>query len=229
MRFLVLIAALFLLFGCQSEDSISDEKNNASQQQDKTNNNTTQSEEQKNNDDTFKENKENYLDLSKFFKPDQTVAHFKGTGNEYASYTEKTTWLNDEYVGTIIDNGGVTKMTVYKISDEKIDILYDEAVDENTEFPPISDLEKMNPIETYLANPIQVRATFGNWRVIGVNMPLNTPYQTFHNAIVIEERGDKYINRKYFAEGFGEIRTESTSEADDGAFYTVTSTLESIE
>lgn len=171
------------------------------------------------------------VDLKKFLKPDKTTATFQGEGNEFASYTEKTFWLNDQYVGTIEDNGGITMMTVYKISDEKIDIIYREPVETDSNspnFPDIADLQTMEPIETYLAKPIEAGATFGKWTIAATEETVETPYQSFDHVIVLEETGENYINRKYLAEGFGVIKTESIMDTDQGEKYTVTSTLETL-
>lgn len=173
------------------------------------------------------------VDLKKFFKPDKSTATFLGDGNEFATYTEKTTWLSDQYVGTIVDNGGSVLMNVYRINDDTVDLIYREHVanfpPDSANFPKLKDLKKFKRIETYLAKPIQVGTTFHNWTIVEVNATVKTPFKTFKNVFVLEEVGEDYVNRKYFAEGFGEIKSEFIMDTENGEKFIVTSTLESLE
>lgn len=206
--FYLSLCFLFLLIGCQPQENTTNQ-NDVSP----TNQNASEN---------------NHEDLSRFFKPDKSIAKFIGDGNEFATYTEKTTWLDKEYVGTIVDNGGVTMMNIYKIGDDKIEIIYKEPVDHDATFPGLEEIKSMQPIETYFAMPIQVGTTFGNWKIVDTGISIEIPYKTFEEVIVIEENGDNYVNRKYFAEGFGEIKSEYIMNTDQGEKYIVTSTLESI-
>lgn len=208
--FYLTLCLLILLFGCQSEDQ------------------GTKPEQEKEETATEEAEKQKVVDLKKFLKPDNTVANFLGDGNEFSSYTEKTTWLNDEFVGTIVDNGGVSLMTIYKITKNQIEIVFKEPIDLDTPFPKIEELEVLEPIETYLATPIEEGTSFGQWKIVETNATIETPYKTFEKAIILEEKGENYVNRKYFVEGLGEIKTESIMDTDQGETYTVTSALQSI-
>ncbi|WP_342469368.1 hypothetical protein [Ureibacillus sp. FSL K6-3587] len=215
-----MIFLLVLLFGCQQQDNAGDPE--------PVNGETPNGEENGDNQNAVEEEPADELELSQFLKPDGSTAKFLGDGNEFASYTEKTTWLDDQYVGTIVDNGGVTMMTIYKIGDEKIEIVYKEPVDLDAAFPDMEDIKSMQPIETYFAKPIEVGTSFGNWKIIKIDEPVETPYKNFDEAIVIEESGENYVNRKYFVEGLGEVKTEYIMDTDQGEKYIVTSTLESV-
>lgn len=208
--FYLTLCLLILLFGCQSEDQ------------------GTKPEQEKEETATEEAEKQKVVDLKKFLKPDNTVANFLGDGNEFSSYTEKTTWLNDEFVETIVDNGGVSLMTIYKITKNQIEIVFKEPIDLDTPFPKIEELEVLEPIETYLATPIEEGTSFGQWKIVETNATIETPYKTFEKAIILEEKGENYVNRKYFVEGLGEIKTESIMDTDQGETYTVTSALQSI-
>jgi len=208
--FYLTLCLLILLFGCQSEDQ------------------GTKPEQEKEETATEEAEKQKVVDLKKFLKPDNTVANFLGDGNEFSSYTEKTTWLNDEFVGTIVDNVGVSLMTIYKITKNQIEIVFKEPIDLDTPFPKIEELEVLEPIETYLATPIEEGTSFGQWKIVETNATIETPYKTFEKAIILEEKGENYVNRKYFVEGLGEIKTESIMDTDQGETYTVTSALQSI-
>lgn len=205
-----ILCLLVLLFGCQSKEQ--------GNMPDKGKEETI----------TEEAGKQNEVDLKNFFKPDNTVANFLGDGNEFASYTEKTNWLNEQFVGTIVDNGGVSLMTIYKITEDAIEIIFKEPIDFDTPFPTIEELEHLQPVETYLATPIQKGTSFGQWKIVETNTTVETPYKTFKKAIVLEEKGENYVNRKYFVEGLGEIKTESIMDTNQGETYTVTSALQSI-
>lgn len=221
MRILLILASLLiLLVGCQKSDQ--PKENNG-----KTNDEQTTEEVPQESDE---ENK-NQIDLSQYFKPDNTTAYFLGDGIEYSTYTEKTVYLSDEYIGTLVDNGGVTMMNVYKISDDQIDIIYKEPVDEEPTFPTLEELQTMEPVEIYLKTPIEVGTKFGEWTIAETGKALETPYKKFDDVFVIEEKSEDYTNRKYFAKGIGEIKTEFINiiDPDKGETYIVTSTLEDIK
>ena len=69
---------------------------------------------------------------------------------------------------------------------------------------------------------------FGDWTIVQTGAMVETPFNTFENAFVIEMNNADFVNRKYFVRGFGEVKRESVMTMDDGEFI-VTSTLESIE
>lgn len=173
--------------------------------------------------------KETKTDFKKFFKPDGSTASFLGEGNEFASYTEKTKWLSDDYVATVIDNGGATTMKIYRVLEDRIDLIYDELVEEmpnNITYPEVISLEKLEAIEPYFAGPIEVGTTFGNWEIVETGASVDTHFESFENVIVIEEQQEDYINRKYLVEGFGVVKAVYTDTNEE---YIVTSTLEKLE
>ena len=172
---------------------------------------------------------ETTTDFKKFFKPDGSTASFLGEGNEFASYTEKTKWLSDKYVATVIDNGGATTMKVYRVLEDRIDLIVDALVEEMPDditYPEVESLEKLEAIEPYLAGPIEVGTTFGNWKIVETDASIDTHFESFEHVIVIEERNEDYTNRKYLVEGFGVVRAVYSDTNEE---YIVTSTLEKIE
>lgn len=171
------------------------------------------------------------VDFSSFFKPNQSTAYFLGEGNEFATLNVKTVWLSEKYVANMEDNGGITLLRVFRISDDKIEIILEEVIEglrNEITYPDVSTLEAMQPIETYLAGPIEVGTQFGKWKIVKVDETLETPYKTFEHVFVIEEKGDNFTNRKYFVTGYGEIKRESIMEIDQKEEFIVTSTLEKI-
>lgn len=227
---LLFIISILILAGCNNTSDPEVEKGTTTPSNGElTNEEVKEPGEKKETPVGEEENKNATSDLTKFFKPDKSTAYFLGEGNEYATYTEKTTWLSDQFVGTIVDNGGVTVMNIYKIGDDRIEKIMFEPIDEGATFPEIEELESMEPIETILATPIKVGTTFGKWTIVETGTTLETPYKTFENVFVIEEVGEDYVNRKYFVENFGDIKTEFIMETDQEEEFIVTSTLESIE
>ncbi|SOC23893.1 hypothetical protein SAMN05880501_11634 [Ureibacillus xyleni] len=207
MKYLLTIFSLILLIGCTQEIVDSPPTDPVNKEEAKT-------------------------DFKHFFKPDGTTSTFLGEGNEYASYTEKTKWLSDNYVATVIDNGGATTMKVYRVLEDRIDLVYDELVEEmpnDVVYPEVQSLDKLEAVEPYLASPIEVGTTFGNWKIVETGASIDTHFETFENAIVIEEQGEDFTNRKYVVEGFGVVKSESVMVTDTNEEYIVTSTLERIE
>jgi len=171
------------------------------------------------------------IDFRRYFKPANSTASFKGEGNEFASYTEKTNWLGENYVATVINNGGAVIMKVYRVIDTQIELVMDELVEgmpEDANYPDIATLDELPALEIYLAGPIEVGTTFENWTIIETGITLSTPYQTFNNVFVIEETGEGFSNKKYIVEDYGIIKTESVMSAELSEEVTVTSTLENI-
>lgn len=207
-NFLLLFGFVFLLFGCSFSNEV-----------------TKLETENKNNEQTVE------IDLKKFFKPHKSIATFYGEGNEYATYTEKTFWLNDQYVSTVVDNEAVAIKNIYKINEEKIDLIYTKPIDflPHTTLPFPEKYDSMPSFETYLTTPIKVGTKFGKWTIVEINTTVQTPFKTFDNAFIIEETGEHYVNRKYIVENFGEVKSEYIMNTDEGDQFIVTSTLQSIK
>ena len=76
------------------------------------------------------ETKENIdLPLQNYFKKDGDVAYFLGMGNEYAGFTETTTWLFEDYVEILEDNTGATMQKIYHIKSDAIELVYQEMME----------------------------------------------------------------------------------------------------
>lgn len=177
------------------------------------------------------EPKEEKIDFTLYFKPADSTAYFIGEGNEFATFNVKTIWLSEQYAANVEDNGGVLMLRIYRLLEDKIEIVLEEVIEgmpDEVTYPEVAQLEEMEAVKTYLAAPIEVGTTFDNWTIVKVGETLETPYKTFENVFVIEETGENFINRKYFVEGFGEIKRESIMQTDHDEEYIVTSTLESI-
>lgn len=215
-----MLIALFLLFGCAEQET---KPNTVSPAPD--------------NEIPNKDNspiKEETFDFSTYFMPTNTTAYFEGYGNEYASYTLKTTWLNDQYVATVLDNGGATVLRIYRLANKQVELIDEHVVDvpmENITYPTIEQLEGRPTMQVYLAAPIKKGTTFGNWTIIETNTTLETPLQKFEDVFVIEETGDGFTNRHYFAPGYGEIKREAIMDhaGENEEPFIVSSTIKTVE
>ncbi len=160
--------------------------------------------------------------LRKYFKKDGDVAYFKGSGNEYASFTETTTWINDDYVQILVDNGGSITQNIYRITDDSIELIIARNAEDGVVTPFVEDLITLQPLSTVLVAPLENQKNFEN-KTMFTNIPFKTSYKDFNTTLV------EYVNEgtkvsKYYAEDFGLIGEVYTME--DG--YKVESFLTSL-
>ncbi|WHT47226.1 hypothetical protein QNH10_13425 [Sporosarcina thermotolerans] len=134
----------------------------------------------------------------------------------------------ENIVGVHENNGGVTIRHIYKIEENQITIINHTPVDMNEDFPSLSEIEAMEPEGIYLKKPFEVGTTFGKWKITETGVTVETPYQKFDNAFVIESKENNAVNRKYFVEGYGEVKREAIMEVENNEKFIVTSTLESV-
>ncbi|MCZ2256940.1 hypothetical protein [Sporosarcina sp. G11-34] len=167
--------------------------------------------------------------MSEFFLPSGTNAHYKGEGNEFAELDIEVTVLDESHVVVDEDNGGVSSRTIYQIQEDKISILSSEPIDFDDPMPTSDMISKMIPLEIYLQKPFEVGSSFGKWTIIETDATTETPFKTFNDVIVNEMDEDDFINRKYFAKGFGEIKREAIMITENNDDFIVTSTLQSVD
>ena len=124
------------------------------------------------------------------------------------------------------DNGGVLMRKIYQVENDKIETLSEEAIDNDEPLPSKEEISKLTAKEIYLQKPLKVGTTFNQWTIVKTDATVETPYKNFEHVLVIEMKENDFTNRKYFAEGYGEIKRESVMETEDD--FVVTSTLESV-
>ncbi|MER2090432.1 MAG: hypothetical protein ABS920_11895, partial [Sporosarcina sp.] len=134
----------------------------------------------------------------------------------------------EDYVVVHENNGGSLVRYIYKIEPDKVSILEKKTVELVDDFPSQEELNEMNATGIYLKKPIEKGAVFDTWTVIETDTTLDTPYKKFDHVFVIEMKTDEFTNRKYFAEGIGEIKREAIMHLEDGDFP-VTSTIQTID
>lgn len=191
---------------------------------------TTNPNEQKGNTEESNEKpNQNDQTLLDYFLPAGSKAQFKGEGNEFAELDIDFAHPYEEYVILHENNGGALIRHIYRVGKDEISIMEKKAVDLNEDFPSLQDIEAMEPIGIYLKKPFEVGTTFDSWEIVETDVTVETPYETFDHAFVIEEKGEGFVNRKYFVEGFGEVKREAIMKTvDEDEEFIVTSTLESV-
>lgn len=177
------------------------------------------------NDPSGDEQDSSYKNLlrSYFFKANGDVAYFQGIGNEYATFTETTTWISNDYIATVIDNGGGQTLTIHRLTDNSIEVVVEEMQEEGVALPTVEKLEKMPALYKLIEAPFDKEQS--NGKTIKLNVPFKTPYGEV-KALVIEEKFEENnsITKDYYAEKLGLVGT--TYEVDDN--ISVASYLSSI-
>ncbi|WP_033542886.1 hypothetical protein [Planococcus sp. CAU13] len=168
------------------------------------------------------------IDPLAFFMDDGTTAQYEGDGNEFATLAIRTEHLMEDYVALYEDNGGTVMLKVYRLSDDRVDLVKEEPEFFDEYNPTLEELEALETISTYLEFPLEEGNTLDDRTVVQTGATVKTPYETFEDAIVLESRAENSTNRWHFIEGYGEVKREFISE-EDGEEFTVTSSLESIE
>lgn len=172
---------------------------------------------------------EEEINIKQYFLEDNSTAKFKGIGNEYAAYTLKTQHLHDNYIATYEDNGGTVMRRYYKISPTQITLINEQGEAYEEANPSLQELEEMEDISVYLKLPLEVGTEFDGWQITSTTTTVESDLQTFENVIVLEkidEQGNQM--RKYFAENFGEIKREFSSNTEEEPFI-VTSIIEHLD
>jgi len=172
--------------------------------------------------------KDGEISLTDLFLPDGSKAHYLGEGNEFAELDIQVTRPFEDYVVIHENNGGSLVRHIYKIEPDKISILEEMTVELVKDFPSQAELDAMKPIGVFLKKPLEKGTTFDTWTIVETDTTVDTPYKKFDHAFVIEMKTDDFVNRKYFVEGFGEVKRESVMQMEDGEFI-VTSTLKTID
>ncbi|MGG2073847.1 hypothetical protein AB1J28_10885 [Lysinibacillus irui] len=167
--------------------------------------------------------------LLSYFPPDGSTAYFQGEGNEFASYTLQTSYLDSQHIAQIEDNGGVTLLKIYRISDSSIDLVYREPVDSKPSLPSATEAASYPVLETILQKPLKVGTSFQGWTIQSTTATVHTGTTVYQNVIQLSRTDDKVTTTKYFAHGIGLIRSEDTMETDQEEPFIVTSTLQKIE
>ena len=138
--------------------------------------------------------------LRKYFKKDGDVAYFKGSGNEYATFTETTTWIYDDYVQILVDNGGSITQNIYRITDADIRLVLTRNAEDEVVKPTLDELNNMETIDILLEAPFDHQSYTDP--AIFTDVPFQTPYGNFNTILVMSEAEGVNISR-YYADDYG--------------------------
>lgn len=164
-----------------------------------------------------------------FFLPEGSVAHFKSEGNEIAELKVEVAQPYENYFVVYENNGEAFVRRTFKIESDQINILEEKTVNYEETFPTIEEVEAMKPTGIYLQKPFSEGTVFDGWTIMKTGITVETPYRTFDNAFVIEKNDENIVNRKYFVQGYGEVKREAISTTENDEKLIVTSTLESVD
>lgn len=168
-------------------------------------------------------------DLAAYFPADGSTASYQGEGNEFASYTLQTKYIDESTIAQIENNGGVTLLKVYRITNYAIELVYMEAVDEMPTLPSAQKIATLPVIEIILQQPLEVGRRFNGWDIVSTKASLTTEYSTFHDVIELRKITDNITTSKYFAKGVGLVLTKDEMLTTNGESFIISSTLQKIE
>ncbi len=168
------------------------------------------------------------ISMIEFFLKDGSKAHYLGEGNEFAELDIEVAHPFKDYVIVYENNGGSLVRHIYKIAQDEILILDSKIVDYKEDFPTLEELDAMEPSGVYLKKPFSKGTVFDKWSIVETDVTLKTPYKTFDRAFIIERKDKDIVNRKYFVQGYGEVKREAVMQTKEGEFI-VTSTLKAVD
>ena len=167
--------------------------------------------------------------LASYFPPDGSIAYFQGEGNEFASFTLLTTYIDTQHIAQVEDNGGVTFLKIYRITDMAIELVYKEVVDGNPKLPTSQEVASLPVIETILQTPLTVSHRFNGWAIQSTTASLTIGTTDYRDVIQLTRTVDTLTTTKYFAKNIGLIRIEDTMVTNNEEPFIITSTLQKIE
>lgn len=168
------------------------------------------------------------ITLLNFFPQSPTERHFRGTGNEFATYTETFFQQEGPYYPTIVENGGTSMLRIYNVTDDEISIVYEQG-EFYDDVPPISTLEAKFESRPILTAPIKVGSKNGEWEVVKYLKSLEVPLGTIPDVYVLEKKNkQESTERQYWAWQYGKIKEEFIVDDSNGVQFEVTSELEKV-
>jgi hypothetical protein len=146
------------------------------------------------------------------------IWEYAGTGNEYASYTQKVTYQKDNKYQVMVNNGGTITANRYEITGSSIVITYREGeVYDNRNI-----LDKPANTETIiLKQPIKAGTTWKSeksmYKITKTDSTVKVPAGTFDKCVEVEITGKGSNSRtyNYYKEGIGLVKSEFVVESGD--------------
>ncbi|MBU9673669.1 hypothetical protein KQ939_05260 [Planococcus sp. CP5-4] len=228
------VALMLTVAGCGTQETVTEESEQDMMQEEATENEAAKAEKEetpaKGTSGDSHDSSQAAVDPYDYFLEDGSIARFEGFGNEFAEFTLKTDYMEANHVVTYEDNGGTVVLKVFRLHDDRIELVKQEGEFYDDFTASFEELEALEVISTYLEFPIEEGQEIGDATVVETGASLETPYQNFDDVFVLESMTeDGSINRNYFVEGYGEVKREFRANADDLEELAITSTLASIE
>lgn len=168
------------------------------------------------------------ISMLDYFPEDGSKGHFKGEGNTLADYDIQVTHAHENYVVVYEKSKDTHLRHIYKIEADRIDMLDSKVIGTDDVFPTLAELNAMQPVSVYLQKPLTEGTVFGDWTIVQTDATVETPYQQFEQAIVIENKDKDVVLRKYFVSGYGEVKRESVMKNEDGSISGTSSMLATL-
>lgn len=228
------MALMLTVAGCGTQDTVTEEPEEDTVQEETIQDEATEAEQEETpaegTSGDSHDGGQAAVDPYDYFLEDGSIARFEGYGNEFAEFTLKTDYMEANHVATYEDNGGTVVLKVFRLHDDRIELVKQEGEFYDDYTASFEELEALEVISTYLEFPIEEGQEIGDATVVETGTSLETPYQNFDDVFVLESMTeDGSINRNYFVEGYGEVKREFRANADDSDEMAITSTLASIE
>jgi hypothetical protein len=141
------------------------------------------------------------------------VWQYEGEGNEYASYTLRVEYQENNRYQLTEDNGGSVIADIYEVRDDSIVHVYriGESYDHKNLLKQTNNLE-----EILIKQPIQVGNKWvseeNSYEIIDTKATITVPYGTFKDCLVVKrtykDGSESYLNYK---EGIGLVQSEFRS------------------
>lgn len=165
---------------------------------------------------------ERELSVADYFPPfENAIRTFKGVGIEYASYSVRTEYIQDDLVQFHNNNGGTETVNVFRVSDDEVRLIFTES--EN--YSRLNRLSETRPSQEriLIQGPLEVGHSWedpvmGQSTIIRLDEPIVILGTELVRALVIESQD--VIN--YFAPGYGLVKTVYPE-------HDISSTLDKIE
>lgn len=228
------MALMLTVAGCGTQDTVTEEPEEDTVQEETIQDEATEAEQEETpaegTSGDSHDGGQAAVDPYDYFLEDGSIARFEGYGNEFAEFTLKTDYMEANHVATYEDNGGTVVLKVFRLHEDRIELVKQEGEFYDDYTASFEELEALEVISTYLEFPIEEGQEIGDATVVETGTSLETPYQNFDDVFVLESMTeDGSINRNYFVEGYGEVKREFRANADDSDEMAITSTLASIE
>lgn len=151
--------------------------------------------------------------------------HYRGEGNEYATFKREVLFVKNDRAQIKEDNGGTVSAAVFKIADDAITrIFFIGEQYENTNLLDEAPRENVVILKTPLSVGTRWDTPNGPREIVDVKATVDTPVGKFVDCLKIKIEGAGSTIYEYYKEGVGMVKREFIS-----GDTRVTSTLESYK